>query len=129
MFGMIKRMRGEQGFTLIELLVVIIIIGILLAVALPSFLGQTEKARVSAAKQELRQAYTAAKAYATENDGSFTDLNTEKLQDIEPSVTNVEVSNANGGDLTLTYTKSPVNGTLTVEDHGKPDITVNTSSN
>lgn len=54
-----KRMKGQKGFTLIELLVVIIIIAILAAIAIPTFLGQRQKAQDAAAKSLVRNGMTA----------------------------------------------------------------------
>ena len=81
-----QRSKDEGGFTLIELLVVILIIGILAAIAIPSFLNQRGKAQDSAAKVQARTAETAAETYSTEHNGEYVGLSLEEIKKIEPTL-------------------------------------------
>ena len=76
----------EDGFTLIELMVVVLIIAILLAIAIPTFLGARSKAEDRAAQSNLRNALTAEKTYYVDNQ-AYTDNTSSNLTNIEPSLT------------------------------------------
>jgi len=91
-----QRAQDERGFTLIELLVVILIIGILAAIAIPSFLSQTSKAYDASAKELARTAETTADTYGTDNGNSFTALSPTILNTYESTInTQAAASGAN----------------------------------
>jgi type IV pilus assembly protein PilA len=75
-----KRLRREEkGFTLIELLVVVIILGILTAIAIPSYLSFTGRAKTSAAKANLRSLIPSVESYFADN-GTYASMNVGNLK-------------------------------------------------
>jgi type IV pilus assembly protein PilA len=114
----------EEGFTLIELLVVMLIIGILAAIAIPTFFNQTQKAKDSSSKEMAHTAQVAMETFATDNGGSYTGVNAAALNSIDssiqlppagtppkPTLTNAAAVGASGWTLTIT---SPTNNTFTI---------------
>ena len=116
----IARSEREGGFTLIELLVVIIIIGILLAVAVPSYLGFRSRANDSAAQANVRSAVPAVEAYYADK-GTYVGMTLAELQKIDPAVkvTIVGTPNAtsycvkNSEPTSVSYYKQGPSGQIT----------------
>ena len=97
--GLLARRRDdEEGFTLIELMVVVLIIAILIAIAIPTFLGARQRAQDRAAQSNLRNALTAEKTFYTDNQTYGTDA--------QMTASNIETSLKWGAGLDVTTTLS-----------------------
>jgi type IV pilus assembly protein PilA len=106
-----ERAKGEKGFTLIELLVVIVIIGLLAAIAIPSFLNQRQKAWVSQAQADVKNAAIAAEAYAVDNNGSYASMTATTLD-------STYGYNATAANVVLTVPTADASGFTLKVTHG-----------
>ena len=98
------RVQEEKGFTLVELLVVMLILGLLAAIAIPSFFNQRDKARDADAKEQVRTAQTAIETYATDNDGSYAGALDTDLVEIEEVLVDADLQPVTSTSDTYTVT-------------------------
>jgi type IV pilus assembly protein PilA len=108
--------REQQGFTLIELLVVIIILGILLAIAIPSYLSFRGRANKSAAQGNVRAAVPGLEAFNADHATGYVGASLAKLQgSYDAGIKNVTIRAASQGGYCIENT---VPGTVTYHKSG-----------
>ena len=104
---------ADAGFTLIELMVVLLILAILLAIAIPTFLGVTKSANDRAAQSNLNTALINAKAAYQQAGQTYTTFNTATLSSAEPSLS-YTTGTTNAQSKISVYTSADGHGVILV---------------
>jgi type IV pilus assembly protein PilA len=135
-----ERAEGDRGFTLIELLVVVVIIGILIAIAIPLYLNYQKGAHDKSAQSDLRGAVSALEQCYSENGNAYPAATTTNVKGgsatwLCPDAASTETANLSSG-TTFTYAPAPsgcttacVSYTITTNNdggHGKTFTYVST---
>ena len=118
-----KRIESEKGFTLIEMLIVIIILGILIAIAVPAYLKFRDNANRGAAQANIRAAIPAMEDYNATN-GGYAGMDVADLKLIDPAIKGPPSFDV-GATTDTTYCVEATSGPFTYIKTATTDITLN----
>ena len=120
-----KKFKNNKGFTLMEMLIVVAIIAILVAIAIPSFTTQLEKAREAADIANIRSAYAEAMVkYLDGQEGNATASETPAMTQSKSTWDYVEWPDYLGTPFTGFSKGDKLKVTITSSDTGKGELTV-----
>jgi type IV pilus assembly protein PilA len=129
MHRLLTKRRDDEGFTLIELLVVVVIIGVLVAIAIPVYLNYREGAANKSAQSDVRGAIAAVEQYYTENGNSYpaSKNGTESQNLVLGSGASAQTATVSDG-TTLSYQNNSTSYVLCARNKGGGQVFVYNSS-
>lgn len=114
--------KNQEGFTLIELMVVIVIIGILVAIALPNFIGATDRAKIANVKSNAHTVQTMLESYGVDWGGKYPDLVADLEKEAKDGAYWKALSNPfDGGAGLINYAAAPVGGAVAYDQTSADD--------